>query len=123
MIKNFKNKFVGGTVRLDNNEFINCSFEGCILEFSGEGVVSLVGCKFSNVTWAFVGSAENTLRFLRGIYHGMGEGGTAVVESIFSDIRRPDGGQLQQPIPPGEVTPGTIVNPVARPLNVASEAK
>jgi hypothetical protein len=91
MIKNVRNKYRNTLVQLDNNEFIDCEFEGCKMEYSGLGPVSLVGCKFTNVSWVFVGAAQNTLNFLRGIYHGMGEGGRVLVESTFDNIRHPKG--------------------------------
>jgi hypothetical protein len=88
MIKNVFNTYTGGRVRLDNGEFVDCQFEGgCILEYAGTGPVSLIRCKFGVVSWQFTGGAQNTFHFLRGVYHGMGEGGKALVESIFDDIR------------------------------------
>jgi hypothetical protein len=89
MIKNIKNRYDDCTVRLDNNEFIECEFNRCRLEFAGEGPVSLIRCKFSNVSWHLVGPAQNTIHFLRGIYHGMGDAGHKLVESIFDNIRAP----------------------------------
>lgn len=93
MIKNVKNKYKNTRVHLDNNEFIECHFDQCTLEYSGTAPVSLVSCTFNNVGWVFNGAAQLTLDFLRGLYHGMGEGGRLLVESTFDNIRSP------QPIP------------------------
>jgi hypothetical protein len=89
MIKNVRNKYTNTRVQLDNNEYVECQFVGCTMEFSGLGPVSMVGCEFSNVSWVFLGAAQNTLNFLHGLYHGMGEGGRLLVESTFENIRRP----------------------------------
>ena len=88
MIKNIKNTYVGTKVRLDNNDFTECSFTNCILEFAGEGPVSLNKCSFANCQWAFVGPAQTTMQFLQSMYHGMGDGGRAIVEGTFENIKR-----------------------------------
>jgi len=87
MTKNVKNKYTNSTVKLDNNDFVDCSFDKCTLEYAGEGPVSITGCTFNNVQWVFVGAAQQTLQFLQGLYHGMGEGGRTLVESTFDNIR------------------------------------
>ena len=45
-------------------------------------------CSFENVSWTFEGSAALTLEFLRGLYHGAGEGGKKLIENTFEMIRR-----------------------------------
>jgi hypothetical protein len=87
MIKNIKNKYRKSTVKLDNNEFVECSFDECTLQYAGEGPVAMIGCTFINVQWVFVDAAQQTLQFLQGLYHGMGEGGRTLVESTFDNIR------------------------------------
>ncbi len=89
MTKNIKNQYKRTTVKLDNNEFLQCSFDECTLQYSGTGPVSLVGCTFNKVQWTFDGAAQETLQFLRALYHGMGEGGRKLVEATFDNIRRP----------------------------------
>lgn len=83
MITNLHNKFTNIRVPLDNSFFQECEFEGCTLEYAGSGPVSMVGCKFSNVRWEFVGSAANTLAFLHGLFHGLGDGGRKLVDAII----------------------------------------
>jgi len=88
MIKNVNNSYENVQVKLDNNEFVACHFKNCRLEFGGTGPVSMSNCNFDNISWEFSGPAENTLRFLKGLYHGMGEGGRQLVEATFDDIRK-----------------------------------
>src|SRR5215471_19093637 len=88
MNKNIKNNYRKMTVKLDNNEFVECSFDECTLEYAAKGPVAMIGCTFSNVQWVFVDAADQTLRFLHGLYHGGGQGGRKVVESTFDNIRK-----------------------------------
>jgi hypothetical protein len=87
MNKNIKNKYRKATIKLDNHEFVECFFEECKLEYAGKGPVSIVDCTFINVQWVFVDAAQETLQFLQGLYHGMGEGGRTLVETTFNNIR------------------------------------
>ena len=88
MIKNIKNKYENVTVKLDNNEFIDCQFVNCALKFSGTSPVSLSGCSFANVTWVFSGPAQNTLQFVTEMYHGMGDQGKKIIEQTFENIKK-----------------------------------
>jgi hypothetical protein len=89
-MSNFKEcTFTNSTVRLDNNEYVNCKFEKCIIEFAGEGPVGLDGCAFSGCQWVLVGYARNTLNFLGSMYHGMGDFGKEMVEATFTNIKTP----------------------------------
>lgn len=89
MTKNIGNSYDNVTLQLDNSEFIRCKFQKCRLVFGGTGPVSMVECEFVGVSWAFTGPAQNTLTFLRAMYHGMGEGGLKLVERTFDEIRKP----------------------------------
>jgi hypothetical protein len=84
-----KNTFKNCGVDLDNTEFIECRFEDCKMIYSALGPVGMTRCTFSNVKWEFKGGAANTIQFLKGMYHGMGEGGRKVVEATFAGIRKP----------------------------------
>ena len=88
MIKNVKNTYSGVHVKLDDNDFTDCTFHRCTLDYSGTAPVSFVGCSFDDVNWVFSGPAQNTLSFLQGLYHGMGEGGKALVEATFDNLRK-----------------------------------
>lgn len=54
-----KRGFEGDTLTLDNNEFIDCVFKGCTLEYSGGNfeITPLKGV--SGFTVKFLGAAEN----------------------------------------------------------------
>jgi hypothetical protein len=80
--------FTNETVDIDFNLFVKCRFEKCTLVYHGYGVIGLDGCAFDQVTWSFAGAAANTLTFLRGLYHGAGEGGKALVERTFENLRK-----------------------------------
>jgi hypothetical protein len=84
----FRNSvFKGQTVDLDGNTYVECVFTNCVIRFSGGGPVSLVGCTFSECKFALDGAAAHTLRYLRAIYHGLGEWGKESVEKLFEEIR------------------------------------
>ena len=78
--------FDGGKIPLDENVYIRCNFRNCIMEFGATGPVSMEGCVFSNVRWAFVGPASATLQFLAAMANELGEGGRQVVEHTFAQI-------------------------------------
>ncbi len=88
MIKNINNTYKNVTVKLDLNEFIDCTFENCTMEYEGKGQISMIGCSFKNVNWIFSGAAQNTLQFMHSIYHGMGDGGKEIIEKTFENIKK-----------------------------------
>lgn len=75
-------------IRLDGNEYVQCAFISCELQFGGMGFVALSNCKFDNCRWSFVDAASNTLRFMASLYHGLGGGGQALIEQLFDNIRK-----------------------------------
>ena len=79
--------FFKETINLDFNEFVNCKFLKCNLIYHGFGPVGMVGCSFSDVQWTFASAASNTLTFLKSLYFGGGEGGKALIESTFANIK------------------------------------
>jgi len=82
--KTFKNE----ELRLDGNEYANCSFASCSLFYGGSDAVAFSNCRFDQCQWAFVDSASNTLRFMAGLYHGLGQGGRDLIEQLFENIRK-----------------------------------
>lgn len=76
------------TIDIDFNQFSKCHFDECTLVYHGYGVIGMEGCSFNNVSWTFSGAAANTLQFMRGLYHGAGEGGKNLIETTFSSIRK-----------------------------------
>jgi len=79
--------FQGETIRLDNQEYIDCTFAECDLQYGGSGAVAFSNCRFDQCRWSFVDAASNTLRFMAGLYHGLGEGGKNLMEDLFDSIR------------------------------------
>ena len=78
-------------VELDGGSFVNCSFEECEMVYSGGPPPRMEGCRISGGSWSFAGAAANTVAFMHGLYHGLGEGGRHLIERAFDDIRRPPG--------------------------------
>ncbi len=75
-------------ISLENMTYINCKFEDCKIEFSGEGKVALSGCEFIDCQWVFVGAADNTLAFMNSMYHHFGDFGKQVVEATFQQLKQ-----------------------------------
>jgi hypothetical protein len=53
-----------GSVSVDGNRYINCTFEECVIAYGGGVPPSFSGCHFRNSKLSFVGAAANTLGFL-----------------------------------------------------------
>ena len=86
-----KQTFVSQKVLLDGNEFIDCVFDKCHLEYSGVMGCGLRGNNFNECTWGFVGPAMNTVNFMSAVYHGIGGEGKTLIENTFAAIRmRPE---------------------------------
>lgn len=79
-------QFADEPIRLDGNEFVRCRFERCQLTYAGGPVPTLAECQFVDVNWQFSEAAANTLQFLRGLFHGGGAGGQALVEHTFRNL-------------------------------------
>lgn len=82
--KRFKNE----KIRLDGNTFAQCQFENCVMEYGGGPPPRIVKCTFHGCQWSFTEAASNTVAFLQGVYHGMGDGGRQLVEQTFENIRK-----------------------------------
>ena len=106
MARYINSEFKGTPVRLDYNDFQNCRFENCTMIYGGAGPVSMTGCTFKNVSWAFVDAAQNTLQFMTAMYHGSGEGGKELIENIFKLIKQ---GNEQQSAPPSQISHENVV--------------
>ncbi len=87
-MKFVKQTFLEQAVDLDFNLFEDCKFERCKLVYRGFGTVSLAGCSFTEVEWMFTDAAGNTVNFMRGLYHGAGEGGRELIDKTFENIRK-----------------------------------
>ena len=87
MIQNISNTYNGVRVSLDNQSYKNCVFKNCIIEFGGTGPIALDGCDFNQCQWVFTGNAQNTLNFMRLMYHNMGDFGKSMIEATFNNIK------------------------------------
>jgi hypothetical protein len=67
--------------------FVRCQFIECQLYYLAEEQTAFEDCTFEECEWTFDGPAENQLVFLSDLYHGLGEEGQRLVESIFDSIR------------------------------------
>ncbi len=60
-----ENKTFTGTVELDDNEFIGCTFENCTLVYSGGKPPLITGGQFRGCKFEFRGHAADTVAFLQ----------------------------------------------------------
>ncbi len=90
MIKFDNSVFNGGKYRIDGIRYRGCSFNGCVIEYGGEGPISLENCTFNNCSWTLVGAAKNTVQFLTTMQHQFGDFGQAMVKVIYDGIMNPD---------------------------------
>jgi hypothetical protein len=74
---------------IDGNQYNGCTFEHCQIIYRGGTLPSIESCSFKDCSWQFEEGAERTLIFMRMLYHGMGEGGPALVDSAIDQIRQP----------------------------------
>ena len=74
------------TVVLDGNEFDQCVFENCTLEYQGVKVVNLSGSTLNNCQWSFKGPAANAVQFMSAMYQSSPQG-ALLIESTFNTIR------------------------------------
>lgn len=74
------------TVVLDGNEFDQCLFENCTLEYQGLRPIQLLGSTLNNCRWSFKGPAANAIQFMSAMYQSGAEG-AQLIESTFASIR------------------------------------
>ena len=84
MIRNqtFRNE----DVVIDGEVFLDCEFIDCRLIYRATEPVGFSQCGFVRCEWVFGGAAKNTLEFLGQFATGLGEGGQAMMRSIFEDL-------------------------------------
>jgi len=78
--------FKNTNVQLDGKHYERCKFEDCVIAYGGGPPPTLIENDFKNCSWQFVGSAQNTLQFMKGIYNG---GGKEIIEVTLNEIRQP----------------------------------
>ena len=84
-------RYEGVAVSLDGNDFVNCVFDRCTLEFGGSADVRLAGSTITNCRWNFIGPAARTIAFMTGLYQG---GARDAMEAMLDGIR---GGRSESP--------------------------
>ncbi|UPR56967.1 hypothetical protein ITG10_00940 [Vibrio sp. ED004] len=82
-------KFENTTIGLDNTIYKKCTFTNCVIEYAGDGPISLESCEFNNCQWTLVGAAQNTMQFLSTMHHSMGDFGKQMVDATFNNIKKP----------------------------------
>jgi Predicted nucleotide-binding protein containing TIR-like domain len=88
--------FSDGSVQLDGNEYYECVFTRMAMVYSAISPVVLQGCEFHDCKWNFDGPAALAVRFMSGIYNGLGEDGKQLIENTFDNIRDAAGASGQQ---------------------------
>lgn len=72
------------TVYLDGSSFYDCTFEKCIVVFSGVLPAVLHNPRFVDCQWQAAGPAETTINFLTALYRA---GAKDLIEATFERIR------------------------------------
>ena len=80
--------FTDKKIILDENEYYNCDFKNCVIDYSGGKPPTLVDCKFGNPRFSFSGAAVNTLSFMSVVYKEFGDYGKNLMEATFENIRK-----------------------------------
>jgi len=62
-------KFRRKVILLDGDQFVNCSFDECRLQYAGTVLPYIMGCKFGRNDFSFVGSARLTIDLMKALYH------------------------------------------------------
>ena len=61
----YEGETITGTAHLDDSEFIDCTFDGCTLVYSGGKAPSITGCRFKSFKFEFREHAANTVAFMK----------------------------------------------------------
>lgn len=88
MAKLSGSQFQGQTVVLDGNDYADCRFENCTIVFRGETLPELKNCDFHECNFRFEDAADRTIAFMKGIYHGLGQGGRDLISATFESMKK-----------------------------------
>ena len=91
--------FTGGRIRIDNIHYTGCTFNGCVIEYGGEGPIMLDNCSFNNCTWTLVGAAKHTIQFLTTMHNQFGDFGKEMVKFIFDGVTNSKAGLESMELP------------------------
>lgn len=86
--------FANETVVLDDNEYLNCTFNNCEIVFRGTASVLLNGVNFNDCRWTFEGPAGMTINFMTALYQA---GITDLIDQTFENIKRGSHRQVEAP--------------------------
>ena len=75
------------TIDVDGNQYVDCTFDHCQIRFSGKAAPQFISCAFNDCQFSLDGSAAMTIAYLASVYQGLGEGGRALVETLFEEIK------------------------------------
>ncbi len=87
MVKFHNQEFRNTRVELDGRVFDGCKFYNCELVYRASKPIELKHCEFYETGFLFSDGATLTLSLLEGMYHGMGEGGKKIFESLIKAIQ------------------------------------
>ena len=87
-MKHVGEHIINRAVRLDGEEFRNCSFQTCTLEIGGTTNLVLENCTFTDCQWVFVEAAATTLAAIARLYAGMIPDRAALIEHVFAPIHQ-----------------------------------
>jgi hypothetical protein len=79
---NINNHYIDHTIILDGNEFRNCIFTNCEMQFLAAAPFVLVDCVLQGCTWSLKDGARATLEVLRILYNASPEEKKFVEEQI-----------------------------------------
>lgn len=85
-----KQIFINQKVTVDGKTFRQCSFQNVTLHFAAGMLPSFEDCTFDNVTLKFDGAADNTLRFLSGLYQGNFSNSVEAIMAAIHDAQEVD---------------------------------
>ena len=99
-MKHMNEHLANRTVRLDGDEYHNCTFQTCTVEIGGMANLVLKDCTFTDCQWVFTEAAATTLAIMAQLYGGAIPDGDALIEQVFASIRQGSGyGTPYRPTP------------------------
>ena len=87
-MKHLGENITNRAVRLDGEEFRNCSVQACTLEIGGMADLVFDNCTFTDCQWVFTEAAATTLAIMARLYGGTIPHGDTLIEHVFASIRQ-----------------------------------
>lgn len=76
--------FTKKRIEIDDTQFTGCTFNGCVLVYSGTGGTAMNGCHLNETGFEFEGGAAKTIELLTAMHRG---GFRELVEATIAGIR------------------------------------